>query len=148
MGRIRRCSFCNYSGHNKTTCEARKTAKKVYFEDRAEKRGRILNLMKKHGFGVGSIIKFEDTPMFVKEIIWNHIACYGYYHSVVVDILERQEECPWAIDLPKSCYPEQDYSYLGDKIDIINPVNPDTIENTIPDGWLDGTIGDLPMYLR
>jgi len=145
--RRRRCSYCGDTGHNKRGCSSRKGAVKAYCQQRAADRKIILQLMKENGLSIGTVLRWREELFFIKDIIWKNIGTNSHYFSFVASRLNQFDHNIY-FDMPQAALPENLRDSWRDEITIVNPVDTSTIENSIPDDWYTGELGEIPMYLR
>ena len=152
--RPRHCSFCGEVKHNKRTCQNRKAQAKSYMEELGNSRKKLLANMKRNGFYIGAIFQYgtDEKPnvLFVREIRWESISSYNHY-SIKVSRIEDFDTTHY-VHFPTAWFEDENAGPLitdnWTSFKILNSVDVSNIENDIPDGWLEGTLGHLPMYLQ
>ena len=76
-GGVRRCKYCNKTGHNTRTCPELAAAKNEYERLARVARQTVLNGMRQMGLGIGSLVQLDEygVPVlyFVQGINWERV---------------------------------------------------------------------------
>ncbi len=145
----RKCSYCGEPGHTRRTCPSMKTDKQNYRTLTAASRSTLIERMREHGFGPGSLLttvskdwedgeyKTRTVPMIVKSVDWEAIhqrtwGSQGQGGPECVTVLRMNDSRIVQIMLP-NCVTGYDPSWnrveLAGRVEDVQP----------PAGWLDAS---------
>lgn len=137
----RKCSWCSASGHTKRTCKQRVADREKYIVTNATYRQEVLNLMKVHGLGVGSLVGYTkwdsknkddidpETVCMITDIKWDEIQQKKSYHRIFkTTYLHDTYNGSLALEL--------DENYTRQRV--VCKVSADKIQASVPSSWLDG----------
>ena len=157
VGKNRRCGWCNETGHNKRTCEARKGASTKNIEKNKEWRTVVLENLKDIGLGVGALVSSKDrydnteNLYLVTDMRWDGInlrasgnECVDYYEHSKQNYKEGSAYPEMTVSSINNCrsstlyYPQfkddddnELFYSASDRLEIVSPSEPSP-----PDDWV------------
>jgi len=153
----RRCSFCYETGHDRRKCEKLVVERNEWINQNAIYRERFFEDMKRSGFGIGSLLRRNDSwkseykhYYIIKNIDWdsiNHDDTYS--HPVFAAPIEDMEH---PIHIPAPLYGLRDdvlanqLRWRNNSTEVENPVPENTIKP--PAEWFTGNSRGLPQRLK
>ena len=158
-GSVRRCKYCNKTGHNTRTCPELKEAKARYMEQAIAAREAVWHGVQELGVGIGALVKGEHygTPVvyMVAKHNWNgvnHETVMRGQQFMLLQLLtgaqgadrwhrERWDELPHLANLPEEL---EQRSYAHRK-EVVGPVVGGL---TPPEGWHEGADIDLKEVFK
>lgn len=135
----RTCSYCRNGGHNRSTCQKLIDDYINKVQQNAEYRKKLLALMKKAGFGIGSLVsnRYGRTPIsIVTDIVWDKINIDDDY--VDSFILDDDKYPTFAVDLKKFKDNGEQVTYESYCGKLESSISPEQVENQVPADWLSG----------
>ena len=154
VGKNRKCSWCSETGHNKTSCQSRKSASSKNIEKNKEWRSKVLEKLKETGLGVGALLESKQDSnrlYMIMDMCWDKINMTASSSAVAPSHEYSKDHYKEGMTYPDmiisrvrnaqktTCYyPElldekgEDLLYYSvNRYDIVSPADPRP-----PDGWV------------